>query len=51
MIIMNKRFILCLLCALALGSCGGGGSSGGGNDTPQTSNNWDEMKWDQGRWQ
>lgn len=34
-----------LLCLFTLAACGDGG---GGHETP---NHWDEMNWDEGRWE
>ena len=41
-------FALVLLFGLMLSACGGGG--GGDDDTNATSNQWDQMSWDQGKW-
>ena len=41
-------FTLVLLSGLMLSACGGG--SGGGDDTNATSNQWNQMSWDQGKW-
>ena len=47
------RSIGLLLAVLALGSCGGGGGGGpsSSDSNAAVANNWDEMKWDQGKWQ
>ena len=38
-------FVLAVLFGLMLSACGGGG-----DDTNGTSNQWDQMSWDQGKW-
>ena len=38
---------LVLLFGLTLSACGSGG---GDDDTNTTSNQWDQMSWDQGKW-
>ncbi len=44
-----KLNVLLLLGTLLLAGCGG--SDGGGSDPPPSgSNNWDQMKWDEGQW-
>jgi hypothetical protein len=37
--------------AVALTGCGGGGSSNDSSSPPPVPNNWDQMSWDQGKWQ
>ena len=39
-------FALTMLFGLMLSACGGGGD----DDTNATSNQWDKMSWDQGKW-
>ncbi len=49
MITIRKIFVfaLVLLFGLMLSACGGGD---GGDDSNATSNQWDKMSWDQGKW-
>ena len=42
-------FILTMLLSLMLSACGGGGGTGGGEENA-TSNQWNQMSWDQGKW-
>ncbi len=41
-------FVLALLLGAMLSGCGG--KAGGGGKTNATSNQWDKMSWDQGKW-
>ena len=42
---------LLLLCTLALSACGGGGGAPPDPPAdPATGTQWDQMKWDQGKW-
>ena len=40
-------FALALLLSMMLSACGG---KTGGGDENATSNQWDKMSWDQGKW-
>jgi hypothetical protein len=39
---------LCLLAALT--ACSGGAGSAGSSEDPGQGTQWDQMKWDQGKW-
>jgi len=41
---------LIFLLTLQLTACGGGGGNNNSSLT-EPANNWDEMKWDQGKWE
>jgi hypothetical protein len=43
-----NRFGIVLGLCLGLAACGGGG--GDSSSPPAPSNNWDSMRWDQGKW-
>ena len=47
--IQKLKHLVFILPLILLNACGGG--SGSADDAPPPANNWDQMTWDQGRWQ
>jgi hypothetical protein len=52
MILARLRALLPFsVAAFVFTACGGGGGSNGSASPPPIPNNWDQMSWDQGKWQ
>ncbi|MGM0564323.1 MAG: hypothetical protein ACQES2_08335 [Pseudomonadota bacterium] len=50
----NRSLAVWLVAAALAGfitACGGGGGGGDSADDKAASSEWNEMKWDEGRWQ
>lgn len=48
---MKRWSLYLLLCSLlGLAACSGGAGGAGSSEDPGSGSNWDQMKWDEGKW-